>query len=186
MFLLFLFLTHRSIEEVIALFISIAFVADAVKGTVKSECYIHTYCKYTAEPFKYSVFLSEWFLDYSLILTRNTGETWASCYAVKSRFSLLLPRKNDTAHLTHEAVYLVIMERCCHISPIIFYNRLQACIQTCLYQIQNWCIEASTIFIYFNCNLFLWWQSWIFSSHYLLCRLSDPQWLFFVFFFLIA
>jgi len=37
MFLL-MFLTHRSIEEVIALFISIAFVADAVKGTVKSEC----------------------------------------------------------------------------------------------------------------------------------------------------
>lgn len=52
MFLLFLFLTHRSIEEVIALFISIAFVADAVKGTVKSECYIHTYCIYTAKPFK--------------------------------------------------------------------------------------------------------------------------------------
>uniref|UniRef100_A0A8C1RWK1 Solute carrier family 4 member 11 n=1 Tax=Cyprinus carpio TaxID=7962 RepID=A0A8C1RWK1_CYPCA len=36
-------LFKRSIEEVIALFISIAFVADAVKGTVKSECYIHTH-----------------------------------------------------------------------------------------------------------------------------------------------
>lgn len=41
--ILLMFLTHRSIEEVIALFISIAFVADAVKGTVKSECYPYTH-----------------------------------------------------------------------------------------------------------------------------------------------
>lgn len=33
----FLSLSHSSTEEVIALFISIAFVGDAVKGTVKSK-----------------------------------------------------------------------------------------------------------------------------------------------------
>lgn len=36
----FVCLPFRSTEEVIALFISTAFVVDAVKGTVKSEMYI--------------------------------------------------------------------------------------------------------------------------------------------------
>lgn len=59
-FLFFIFMTHRSIEEVIALFISIAFVADAVKGTVKSECYTHTHM-YTVKPFE-MMWISAWSL----------------------------------------------------------------------------------------------------------------------------
>lgn len=58
MFLL-MFLIHRSIEEVIALFISIAFVADAVKGTVKSECYTCTHTYTQPNLLKSSGFLCE-------------------------------------------------------------------------------------------------------------------------------
>uniref|UniRef100_A0A8C1SAN3 Solute carrier family 4 member 11 n=1 Tax=Cyprinus carpio TaxID=7962 RepID=A0A8C1SAN3_CYPCA len=52
-------LFKRSIEEVIALFISIAFVADAVKGTIKSECYIHTYLIYTLNRISGSLHIGE-------------------------------------------------------------------------------------------------------------------------------